>query len=248
MWSDGGETLTRAGRHGARALAARDAWPACRRSACSRCADAGSRNRIIRPGPKARPRSSSRTAFAQSRFGGDAAALGRESARQRTAGASRRHHAARFPVPEHVAAVRHHRRRAARPRPANHRQLQLAGARATQARRHCGRSERRPPAHVADLARRVADRPGIQRDARSDRELADHAGRATVEGRHGRRRRERALGAHGRDRRRAARRVREHREPDARARRCAAAGARRARRARRRAGTHRTRAARRERS
>ncbi len=77
-------------------------------------------------------------------------------------------------------------------------------------------------------------------------ELADHARRAAAQGRHGRRHRERALGAHGRDRRGAARRVRQHREPHARARRCAAAGARRARRARRRAGTHRPRAARRE--
>ena len=57
---------------------------------------------------------------------------------------------------------------------------------------------------------------------------------------------ERALGAHGRDRRGAAGRVRQHREPHARARRCAATGVRRTRRARRHAGTHRSRAARRE--
>ena len=86
--------------------------------------------------------------------------------------------------------------------------------------------------------------PGI--DARRDCELANHSGRSSVEGRPGRRRGEHVVGAHGCDRRRAADRVRQHRESDARAGGRAAAGVRRARRARRGAGANRERVARRE--
>ncbi len=108
-------------------------------------------------------------AFAQSRFGSDEAALGRDLLINRTAGTSRRRHAARFPLPRHVAATRDHRRHAARPCPGRHRRLRLGRARAAQARRHSGRGRRRPSAHGAALARRLADRAGVQRDPRSDR-------------------------------------------------------------------------------
>ena len=78
MWADGGETVTRRRRNGARALVARDAWRCCRRSACSRCADAGSPKPEHAPAAEGPDPVILSYAFAQSRFGGDAAALGRE--------------------------------------------------------------------------------------------------------------------------------------------------------------------------
>ena len=106
FWGDGGETLTRAdGTERVRSLrVTHGAASGARRAAA--CADAGSRKPSMRPAAEGPDPIILSYAFAQSRFGGDAAALGRELLDQWAAGASRRHHAARFPVPRYVAAVR----------------------------------------------------------------------------------------------------------------------------------------------
>ena len=137
-----------------------------RRSACSRCAGGGSRKPSTDPRPRGRSRHSLlcvlATALRRRRSGARARALDRGAERQRHVPwgpcAGRRHHAARFQIPRYDAAARRDRRRAARPCAAQ----AIGGfswqrARATQARRHAGRGARRPRAHVADLARRVAD-------------------------------------------------------------------------------------------
>ena len=86
--------------------------------------------------------------------------------------------------------------------------------------------------------------PGMTKEQFDNWRLA--RGRAPAVGRLGRRRVEHVVGAHGRDRRGAADRLRQHRESHARARGRAAAGVRRARRARRDAGPNREGVARRE--
>ena len=143
------------------------------------------------------------------------------------------------PQPDVIVAVRLDPARQA------HGIYSLANARAAQARRHAGRGACRRRAHVGRSgSTRGRSFPGL--DARAVRELANHPGRSPVEGRLGRRRREHVVGAHGCDRRRAADRLRQHRESHARAGGRAAAGVRRARRARRGAGANRERVARRE--
>ena len=219
-----------------------------RRSACSRCADVGSRKQEHGPaaeGPvPGHPLSRVlATAIRRRRSGARARALDR-CARPV---ASRRHHAARLQVPRYDAAARRDRRRAARPC-----RSKSSATSAFKRSRGSSPASRRPRLS-ADIERMLPiwlDAwplvPGFSATREAIAELANHPRRSAVEGRLGRRRREHVVGAHGRDRRRAARRVRQHRESHARAGRCAAARVRRARRARRRAGANRERVARRE--
>ena len=88
--------------------------------------------------------------------------------------------------------------------------------------------------------------PGSTQTKEAFANSANHPGRSPFEGRLGRRRRGHVVGAHGCDRCRAADRVRQHRESDARAGGRAAAGVRRARGARRGPGAYRERVVRRE--
>ena len=253
LWQESVRDADRPRRVGARARSSSHGRHA---SGARRAADArtlvhgsGARTRGRRAGPVILSH-----AFWQRRFGGDEAALGRELSIETESGNGTLRWTGpsqvvgimppdfRFldmtPQPDVIVAVRLDPARQA------HGIYCLANARATQARRHPGRGACRPRAHRADLARRMATVP--RNHTRSVRELANHARRTLAEGRLGRRRREHDLGAHGCDRRGAARRLRQHRESHARAGGRAAAGVRGARRARRRPGANRERVARRE--
>ena len=193
--------------------------------------------------------------FWQRRFGGDDAALGRELSMEAPSGSRARPRAGQWqvvgimprgfrfldmgPQPDVIVAMR------LDPAARDDQLLQLRRAGAARAGCHGCRGERRRRAHVADLARRMANRArGLTKD--SDCELANHSGRSSFEGRPGRRRGRHVVGGDGCDWRRAADRVCQHRESDARAGGRAAAGVRRARGARRGAGAYRARVVRRE--
>ena len=112
-------------------------------------------------------------AFWQRRFGGDEAALGRELSIDAPSGNGTLPSAGpsqvvgimppdfRFldmtPQPDVIIPVRFD------PAPAGPWHLPLGNARATQARRYASRGARRPRAHVADLARRLATLPRYAR-------------------------------------------------------------------------------------
>ena len=192
-------------------------------------------------------------AFWQRRFGGDESALGR------TLSLDARSYEIvgimppgfRFldlrPQPDVIDAMRidatQMRDARSAPSPLGLGFLNYSRSRAAEGWRDARRGERRRRAHAADLARRLA---GAPRSARSHCQLADRARADAVEGRRRRRRGRHALGAHGHGRRRAADRVRQHRESAARASRRATARARDPRRARRRPAANRRRAVARE--
>ena len=205
----------------------------CRRSACSRCADAGSRRPSTAPRPKAQRRSFSRHAFWQRRFGGDEAASGAtstiDSRPAEVVGIMPRDF--RFldltPQPDVIVAVRLDRANQV-----------IALDFGYHGSRGSSRASRRPRLVPTLSACRPIWRdawplrdPGATREVLES--IRDRPRRSAVEGRLRRRRREHAVGAHGRHRRRAARRLRQHRESHARAGGRAAAGIRHTRRARR---------------
>ncbi len=194
-------------------------------------------------------------AFWQRRFGGDEAVLGRELSMEAPSGARARPLAGQWQV---VGIMpRSFRFLDMAPQPDVIVAMRLDPAQETinsfsydaLARLAPGvdgsRGARRSRAHVADLARRMAD-PARWLYERSDCELANHPSHSPFEGRFGRGHREHVVGAHGCDRCSAADRLRQHRESDARAGGRAAARVRRARRARRCTCAHRERVARRE--